>query len=85
MKKIIFLIFVIVIGGAIWFTMRDAPVVPTAPLQIANGKIAGGITHDADISLYAGLPFAAPPVGDLRWAPARARRLVGGGSRRDRV
>jgi para-nitrobenzyl esterase len=34
----------------------------------ANGKVQG-VTLSTGIALFKGIPFAAPPVGDLRWKP----------------
>ena len=39
---------------------RPAPVV-----SVTGGQTAGGIY--GDIAIYRGIPFAAPPVGELRW------------------
>src|SRR5258708_6264250 len=36
---------------------------------VAQGVLAG--TTDNGVSVFRGVPFAAPPVGDLRWAPPR--------------
>ena len=39
----------------------------TDALKISSGKIAG---ENCDgVRVYKGIPFAAPPVGDLRWKP----------------
>ncbi|MEM9599466.1 MAG: carboxylesterase family protein [Pseudomonadota bacterium] len=38
-------------------------------LQTPQGPVQGIVTDNPDIISYQGLPFAAPPVGDLRWAP----------------
>ena len=41
------------------------------PLQLQQGLISG-IDTDAGVSVYKAIPFAAPPVGDLRWQPPQA-------------
>ena len=50
---------------------------PTAPplgevVETAYGKVRGAFadgTQDGAVLAYKGIPFAAPPVGDLRWKP----------------
>ena len=37
----------------------------TAPLKISGGDIVGELRED--VSIYRGIPYAAAPVGDLRW------------------
>ena len=39
------------------------------PVQIENGKLLGVLTPDQKVIAYKGIPYAAPPVGDLRWRP----------------
>jgi para-nitrobenzyl esterase len=34
-----------------------------------SGVLEGGVGNDPAIRVFRGVPFAAPPVGDLRWAP----------------
>lgn len=36
-------------------------------LQITGGKVQGVRTTTEGVLLYKGIPFAAPPTGDLRW------------------
>ncbi|HZD01949.1 MAG TPA: carboxylesterase family protein, partial [Actinomycetes bacterium] len=36
-------------------------------VQTTNGPVCGIV--DNGVSQWLGIPFAAPPVGDLRWAP----------------
>jgi len=45
----------------------------TALISTPQGPVQGVTTDDPTIYNFKGLPFAAPPVGDLRWAaPAPA-------------
>ncbi len=39
----------------------------TAVLHIENGDIRGVYNQDETVEVYAGIPFAKAPVGDLRW------------------
>jgi para-nitrobenzyl esterase len=37
------------------------------PIQIESGLIMGYYNEKTSVTAYKGIPFAAPPVGDLRW------------------
>ena len=43
------------------------PVEISNPLTLNNGKVKGIYNKDQDVEIYAGIPFAEAPVGDLRW------------------
>ncbi|TPG53872.1 carboxylesterase/lipase family protein [Sphingomonas glacialis] len=45
--------------------------VATDPVRTESGLLAG-TQRDGGVRAYLGIPYAAPPVGDLRWAPPRA-------------
>ncbi len=52
----------------------------TDPLTVktALGKVHGKTIHDGKVSAWLGLPYAAPPVGDLRWkGPQTAAKWPG--------
>src|ERR1700761_6141440 len=49
-----------------------------ASIKIDTGLISGVKNADGDIISYKGIPFAQPPVGDLRWsAPQPAKSWQG--------
>ena len=39
----------------------------TQTIRIAQGELRGVYNEDRTARTYAGIPYAAPPVGDLRW------------------
>lgn len=41
-------------------------------VDTAYGKLVGEIVENEGYAAFRGIPFAAPPVGDLRWAPPAA-------------
>lgn len=60
-------------GGVVWAITKPAPELEQgAIVTLAQGQIQGGIDGQNDaIQQFNALPFAAPPVGNLRWrAPA---------------
>jgi len=59
-------------GDAAPGAVRIAAMQPisTDPVTTSSGAIAGTRT-EGGVRAYLGIPYAAPPVGDLRWAPPR--------------
>jgi len=39
------------------------------PIRIDTGRVQGVLTADQKVIAYRGIPYAAPPVEDLRWRP----------------
>ena len=63
--------------SAIFFSAYVAKKVKSAdsdPVKIESGLISGVKSDAGDVIAFKGIPFAAPPVGDLRWkAPQPAQ------------
>ena len=62
MSKNIFGICALALAGALASCNQVNPV-----LSISGGKILGVPSDSAGVLVYKGIPYAAPPVGDLRW------------------
>lgn len=52
---------------------RAIPAVPgknpavTETVRVAQGELTGVYNEDGSVEVYAGIPYAKPPVGELRW------------------
>lgn len=36
-------------------------------ISVRQGLLSGSVSADGSVEIFAGIPYAAPPVGDLRW------------------
>lgn len=53
-----------------WMGAAQAPAVIADPVRIDAGLISGTtVGPNRDVKTYKGIPYAAPPVGDLCWKP----------------
>lgn len=56
-----------------WPPVRDIPAVSvknpesTDIVTVSQGDLRGVYNEDKSVEVYAGIPYAAPPVGELRW------------------
>ena len=61
-------VLVLMVGGALlWFFLfrPPPPGSPAQPVAIASGMVRG--LDEQGLTVYRGIPYAAPPVGPLRW------------------
>jgi len=68
-RALLIAIFVLLAAG---FCLAQAP----APVKVEGGLVQGAV--EDGLTVYRGIPFAAPPVGDLRWrAPQPVQKWDG--------
>jgi len=58
---IVFLVTLIVAPASL-FALND-------PIRVEQGQLSGTTGKNPEVRVYKGIPYAAPPVGDLRWKP----------------
>ena len=63
MKSIAFLLFLSLLSYLTSAQLTSDRSLPT--VKTANGLLQG--TQESGISIFKGIPYAQPPVGDLRW------------------
>jgi len=62
MSKSFFRIFVILLAIGMHGSTYHQPAI-----FIKDTKLIGSLHQNSDVEMFLGLPFAAPPIGDLRW------------------
>jgi para-nitrobenzyl esterase len=65
------ILFVLAVAGV--FLNGGAPVdLGWEKVKVEGGYISGGVNSSGDVHFFKGIPFAAPPVGALRWKAPQA-------------
>ena len=49
--------------------MLPSPAAAQNEVKTESGIVAGALNTDLTVRMFKGIPFAAPPIGDLRWKP----------------
>ena len=68
----LFILFAAVMAVS-WPPVKAVPAVShknpekSAVVRVAQGDVQGVKTKDSAVEVFTGIPYAAPPVGDLRW------------------
>ena len=65
MKRLLFALFVSALLSI--HAAAQTPAAPSNQVRVEQGLLAGITGAHPDVRVYRGMPFAAPPVGDLRW------------------
>ena len=63
------LTYTIVLAAALCPPIRGTDLLPPNQIQTPNGILEGVISVDGQVRSFKGIPYAAPPVGNLRWKP----------------
>ncbi|WP_295666643.1 carboxylesterase family protein [uncultured Mucilaginibacter sp.] len=71
MKKRFIMVICPVLAGItlLFYSFKSAEIISKNDdtIHIEGGSISGIKSTDGDVTAFKGIPFAAPPVGDLRW------------------
>ena len=64
-------IFPLFLALGLLATVSAVAQTPDESVQLTHGQVSG-VSIGNGITVFRGIPFAAPPVGDLRWSSVYA-------------
>ena len=64
MKRLLSILFSVCLMGILASCSAEKI---TDTVSVTGGKLQGILTENPDVMIFKGVPYAAPPVGDLRW------------------
>lgn len=76
LKLLVWAVWILMFGGILMLTYPPTRAVPavdvsdpqkTEIISIEQGKVQGVYNADKSVEVFAGIPYAKPPVGELRW------------------
>ena len=76
LRFVSWIVLLLVFTAILWISWPPVQLVPavsgpaggiTDVIHTVRGDVTGVITEDGKVEVYAGIPYAKPPVGDLRW------------------
>jgi para-nitrobenzyl esterase len=62
-----FLLILGALGASLIYGVSSATAMPASSAIVAEGKLKGRLDGTSGVRVFRGVPFAAPPIADLRW------------------
>ena len=65
-------------GVGVFAGLLSAAAFASAQVRTTSGMVEGSTSADGKVQIFKGIPYAAPPVGDLRWKEPQPTPQMGG-------
>lgn len=69
-------VVLLIVGTGLVLLKPPPKPVPAPPITLGYGTIQG--MREGDVTVYRGIAYAAPPIGDLRWRPPQPPAKIDG-------
>ena len=76
LKLLVWIVWIGIFAAVLFMTWPPVKAVPavrandpvrTDIVAVSDGQVRGVVTEDGEVEVYAGIPYAKPPVGEFRW------------------